>query len=148
MPYVYSKTTTNHTNLFAQLTKFFAMDSINQADIISYFERVQDLISKNMQLNWQTFILDLLKSSRVDKIPERKYDECQVDYKFLSPEITLWDLAILSMSWTVELLKQKTQNGHCQNIGHNTVKENLEIASQVVIFIYRCIRIVWLHSVM
>lgn len=94
------------------------MDSINQTDVISYFERVNGLISKHMQLNWQTFILDLLNSSRVDKVTERKDGDCQVEYKFGSPEITLGDLAILSTSWILEILKRKTQDGHCQNIEH------------------------------
>ena len=48
------------------------MDSINKTDVISYFERLQDIIAKNMRLNWQTLILDLLNSSRVDKVPERR----------------------------------------------------------------------------
>lgn len=48
------------------------MDSINETDVISYFERVNALISKNMQLNWGPFLGDLFNSSSVNKILEKE----------------------------------------------------------------------------
>lgn len=92
------------------------MDPINQADVISYFNFVQHLISKNMQLNWPTLTEDLLNSSRV--IQERKSKDCCIEYKSGSPEIRFWDLALICTSWILEILKQKTQKGHCNNIDH------------------------------
>ena len=97
------------------------MDPINQTDVISYFERVNDLISKNMQLNWQTLLVDLQSSPRV--VPERESKDCQVEYKFGSPEMTLWHLALISTSWIFERLKRKTQNGHCWNMDHKHGKK-------------------------
>ncbi len=37
-------------------------------------------------------------------------------YKVDNLEIKIWSLALLSMSWIIEILKQKTQHSHCTNI--------------------------------
>jgi hypothetical protein len=91
------------------------MDSINQTDVLAYYEYLRDLISKNSQLNLQTFAVDLL-NSKVNKLPERESKDCQLQYEVDNLEIKIWSLALLSMSWIIEILKQKTQHGHCRNI--------------------------------
>jgi hypothetical protein len=39
-------------------------------------------------------------------------------YKVDNLEIKIWSLALLSMSWIIEILKQNTQHSHCRNIEH------------------------------
>jgi hypothetical protein len=64
------------------------MDSINQTDVISYFERINGLIAKNTKNNeliWNTFLFpDLFHSSRVDKVPEIENKDCQLGINIIA----------------------------------------------------------------
>lgn len=93
------------------------MDSMNQSDVSNYYDHIQHLILKHSQLNLQNFVTDLL-NSKPNKLSERESIDCQLEYKSHNLEIKIWSLALLSMSWTLEILKRKTQNGHCRNIAH------------------------------
>ena len=93
------------------------MDSINQNDMVDYCEYIQQLISRHSQLNLQNFVIDLL-NAKPDKLSERESVDCKLEYKFDNLEIRMWSLALLSMSWIIEILKRKTQDGHCHNTNH------------------------------
>jgi hypothetical protein len=93
------------------------MDRITQSDVVSFHEHVQSLVSKNSQLNLQNFVLDLL-NSKLFKLPEKESKDCQIEYKFNNLEFRMWSLALLSTSWIVTMLKQKTEDGHCSNVAH------------------------------
>ena len=58
-------------------------------------------------------MMDLL-NSKTNK-SQRESTDCQLEYKPHNLEIKMWSLAI---SWLTEILKQKTENGHCRKMEH------------------------------
>ncbi|HEY7079335.1 MAG TPA: hypothetical protein VH500_06515 [Nitrososphaeraceae archaeon] len=93
---------------------------MNKSDFDSYYEYLQQLISKtspNGRVNMHDLVSDLLKS-RLTKLPERENKDCKVEYKHNNLEFIVWNVALLSASWTLENFKRKLEDGHCHNTGH------------------------------
>jgi hypothetical protein len=90
----------------------------NLEDNKQYYEVFQNFIAKHTQLNLNGLLLDLLSNLTIPRIPEKTLDECKLNYKMQSTENRMWTLALISMSWILNNLRNKTENGHCQNIEH------------------------------
>ena len=90
---------------------------ITQTKIDKYYKIVQDQIKEgtniNILLNNIMATLNSFESSEV-----YKSEKCSVSYYKDSLELTMWNLSVLIMSWTLMNLKHKVEEGHCHNIDH------------------------------
>jgi hypothetical protein len=91
---------------------------LTENDIVSWYETIQELITKHLQLNVDASASDLF-STLVSNVPLRDSSECNLQYSGVSMENRMWSLALLSTSWLLNNLKMKTENGHCQNTVHS-----------------------------
>lgn len=60
-----------------------------------------------------------LFSTIVSNVPLRDYNECNLQYSGGSLENRMWSLVLISISWLLNNLKMKSENGHCQNTVHS-----------------------------
>jgi hypothetical protein len=81
------------------------------------FDNVQTILSENNLLVEELIkdkLLILAKEFANEKIGLRQNIPCEVHYYAVkSPEILIWALGLVCESWTLEILKQKTIDGHC-----------------------------------
>jgi hypothetical protein len=86
-----------------------------------FYNNINNLISKNKangSLNFTIFANDLSKLAN-DKSKEffnsRYNRDCRVGYTDCNVEYMMWMIALMSVSWSIINLRNKTENGHCQN---------------------------------
>jgi hypothetical protein len=91
--------------------------TITKDEFSSYYDHIQGLITKHSQLNVNNFMLELT-STLVSNTPFKNFDECGIHYSEGSMENRMFSLAIISMSWILNNMKRKVEDGHCQNTKH------------------------------
>jgi hypothetical protein len=91
--------------------------NLTDNDIVSWYGTIQGLITKHSQLDLETFASELF-STIVLNVPLRDYTECNLQYSGGSMENRMWSLVLISISWLLNNLRMKTENGHCQNKSH------------------------------
>ena len=82
------------------------------------YGNTQGLITKHSQLNVGAFASELF-STIVSNVPLRDSSECNLQYSAGTIENRMWSLALISISWLLNSLRMKTQDGHCQNTAHS-----------------------------
>jgi hypothetical protein len=91
---------------------------LTENDIVSRYDFIEGLITKHSQLNIDAFASELM-STVVSDVPLSDFNECNLQYSGGSMENRMWSLALISISWLLNDLKRKAEDGHCQNTSHS-----------------------------
>jgi hypothetical protein len=86
-----------------------------------FYNDINNLISKNIvdgSPNSTIFANDISKlaNERSKEFFNSRYNrDCRVEYTDYHTEYMICMIALMSMSWSIVNLRNKTENGHCQN---------------------------------
>ena len=80
--------------------------TIKENEFCSYYDVIQALIKKHSQLNVNDFVQEMA-STGASNTPFKNFDDCALNYGEGSMESRTYSLAIISMSWLFNNMKEK-----------------------------------------
>jgi hypothetical protein len=102
------------------LVKQNSSPNLQKPQIDSFLKLIQDSLAKCLESStgictekFSQELLAMVKEAALERLPPRDSEECGLFYDGFGIEYVMWMMGLISMSWIINDLKVKTEQGYC-----------------------------------